>query len=338
MTNISVIGCGRWGPNHIRNFSSLSDSTVVTAVDTQSERLSRISKNFPNVHVEQDYQRVLENSDIDAVVVATPTNTHYAIVRNALLANKHVMCEKPLCQTSQEAEELIELAKERNLILMVGHVFLFNRGILKIKEYLDAGELGTLHYLTAIRTNLGPVRSDVNAAFDLASHDISIFNWFIGESPDFVSAIGGSFLQDGIEDAVFISLKYKDKMFANIQASWLDPKKVRQMSIVGSKKMITWDDLDISSPVAIYDKGANANNEYTDFGEFLRINMWEGDVRLPKVHAEEPLRAQSQHFLNVMKNGTAQRSNGKFALSVVRVLEAISASLKSDGAPVKVKS
>ncbi len=336
MKNISVIGCGHWGPNHIRNFNGFIESRVISAVDIDTKCLGRISKMFPNINLEKDYRRVLEDSEIDAVVVATPTITHYSIVRDALLAGKNVLCEKPLCKNSMEAQELVELAEERGLKLMVGHVFLFNSGIIKIKELLDAGELGTLNYLSAVRTNLGPVRTDVNAAFDLASHDISIFNWFLGGAPSLVSAVGASFLLNNIEDVVFISLKYPNNVFANIQASWLDPKKVRQISVVGSKKMITWNDLEPNLPVAIYDKGANAKQEYSNFGEFLRINMWDGDVRLPKVYLDEPLKVQDHYFLDALENGNVYRSDGKFALDVIRVLEAIDESLRHNGAPIEV--
>ncbi len=337
MTKISVIGCGGWGPNHIRNFNSLPDCTVVAAVDIQQERLSRISKIFPGICIERDYRRVLADPSVEAVVVATPTSTHYEIVRAALLAGKQVLCEKPICTTSREAQELIEVADEQKLTLMVGHVFLFNSGILKLKELIEAGELGRIHYLSAVRTNLGPVRTDVNAAFDLASHDISIFNWLLGSTPNLVSGIGASFLQNNIEDVVFISLKYPNEVFANIQASWLDPKKVRKISVVGSKKMATWDDLELNSPVAIYDKGANAKPEYNNFGEFLHINMWDGDVRLPKVQMEEPLKTQDRYFLEAIRNGAAKKSDGRFALGIVRVLEAVSDSIRGNGTPVRVK-
>ena len=339
MISIGVIGCGHWGPNHIRNFNSLPECNVVAAVDVDSKCLSRMSAMFPGIRIEEDYRRVLKDSEVDAVVVATPISTHYSIVRDAILAGKHVLCEKPLCTNTREARELVELANELKRALMVGHVFLFNPGILKVKEFLDAGELGTVHYLSATRTNLGPIRSDVNAAFDLATHDISIFNWFLGSEPELVSAVGASFLQTNVDDVVFISLKYPDKVYANIQASWLNPKKVRQISIVGSKKMLTWDDLELNSPIAIYDKGANATQQYSTYGEFLRINMWEGDVRLPKVYSEEPLKAQNRNFLEAVKNGgKIDRSGGKFALGVVGVLEAIRESLRRDGSPVQVRS
>jgi predicted dehydrogenase len=336
MFKIAVIGCGHWGPHHIRNFSGLPGSTVVSAVDLDAGRLARISEMFPAVKTERDYSKALEDSNIDAVAIATPTDTHYQLVREALIAGKHVLCEKPLCEKSFQAEELIELARNRGLILMVGHVFLFNPGIVKIKEILDAGELGALHYLSAIRTNLGPIRKDVNAAYDLATHDISIFNWLLESQPESVSATGASFLQPGIEDVVFISLTYPRNVIANIRCSWLDPKKVRQITVVGNRKMVTWDDLDPNRPVAIYEKGANAKEDYTGYGEFLRISMWDGDVRLPKVQADEPLKIQDRYFLNAVQQGTLARSNGRFAVGVVKTLEAVSESLKSGGSRVRV--
>jgi predicted dehydrogenase len=338
MINIAIIGCGHWGPNHVRNFNSLPGSRVTVAVDIYKAALSRITEMFPRVRVEQDYQEILEDSNVDAVVISTPTRTHYQIVYDALMANKHVLCEKPLCTDTLEAQELVELAHARNLVLMTGHIFLFNSGIQQLKKLLDSGKLGKLHYMSAKRTNLGPIRTDVNAAYDLASHDISIFNWLLGAEPELVSAMGASFLKNNLEDVVFISLKYPRNVFANIHASWLDPKKVRQICFVGSKKMITWDDLELSLPITIYDKGANTKQEYTNFGEFLRINMWEGDVVMPKVSLEEPLKSQNSFFLDAVKNGNfPDRSNGNFAVGVVRVLEAVVKSARYDGRPVEIR-
>jgi predicted dehydrogenase len=337
MTNMAVIGCGEWGPNHIRNFQAQAGARVLFAVDLDSKRLQRIKELFPAVECSSDADQVLANSEIEAVVVATPLQTHYGLVKKALLAGKHVLCEKPLCETVAQGRELIDLAQERDRVLMVGHVFLFNPGILKVKEILDNGGLGHLHYLHAIRTNLGPIRRDCNAAFDLATHDISIFNWLVGSEPEQVSAMGGCFLQPGIEDVVSISLKYPGRVFGSIQASWLNPKKVRQITIVGSKQMVTWDDLQLGSPVACYDKGANSNKHYDNFGEFLRIATWDGDVRLPKVHTEEPLRLQARHFLDAIAKGGAERSGGDSALGVVGTLEAVARSLRENGRAVPVE-
>jgi predicted dehydrogenase len=333
---MAVIGCGEWGPNHIRNFQAQAGAKVRFAVDLDPKRLQRIRELFPAVECSSDLDAVLANSRIRAAVIATPLQTHYNLVKKALLAGKHVLCEKPLCETVLQARELIDLAEARNLVLMVGHVFLFNPGILKVKQIIESGGLGNLHYMHAIRTNLGPIRRDCNAAFDLATHDISIFNWLVGSDPVEVSATGGCFLQPGIQDVVSISLKYPGDVFGSILASWLDPKKVRQITVVGSKQMVTWDDLQLASPVACYDKGANSNKHYDDFGEFLRIATWDGDVKLPKVHAEEPLKLQARHFLDSITKGGAERSGGDSALGVVGVLEAAAKSLKENGRAVPV--
>jgi predicted dehydrogenase len=271
------------------------------------------------------------------VVISTPVSTHYEIVRESILAGKHVLCEKPLCNDSKQGEELVELARAKGRLLMVGHVFLFNPGIAKLKELVDAGELGTLRYLSASRTNLGPIRSDVDVAYDLCSHDISIFNWLLGSEPEVVSATGASFVQPGVEDVVFVSMKYPGNVLASINASWLDPKKVRQITVVGSRQMATWDDLQLTTPIAIYDKGANTVQDYEDYGEFLRLSMWDRDVRLPKVDFDEPLKVQAIEFLKSLQNGQAERADGTFGLRVVKVLEAIDASVQQGGSPVRVE-
>ena len=338
MVNIAVIGCGRWGPNHIRNFSDLPNAKVTFVSDLDLARLNHVLKSFDNLRITQNYTEILKDSAVDAVIIATPTSTHYKVVKEVLLAGKHVLCEKPLCENVQQAKELTTLAASKNLILMVGHVFLFNPGIVKLKELFNSGELGSLYYLSAIRTNLGPIRNDVNASFDLASHDIAIFNWLLNDEPEVVTAMGGAFLQPNIEDVVFISMKYPSNVYASIQCSWLNPKKTRQITVVGSKKMLTWDDLELNTPIAIYDRGAKSTDDYNDYGQFLRISMWDGDIRLPKVQPEEPLKAQARYFLDCIKKGSIKESGGDFGLSVVRVLNAIHESLKNNGTTVRIKS
>jgi predicted dehydrogenase len=337
MIGLAVIGCGEWGPNHIRNFQSQSGARVLAAVDLVPKRLDRVRALFPNLNCESDAAKVFRDERIQAVVIATPLRTHYALVRDALLADKHVLCEKPLCETTAQARELVDLAKQRKLILMVGHVFLFNPGIIKVKQLVDTGELGRLHYLLAIRTNLGPIRKDCNVAFDLATHDISIFNWFMESEPTEVSATGASFLQAGIEDVVSISLTYPGNVFASIQASWLNPKKIRQITVVGSQQMVTWDDLQLGVPVACYDKRATVKKQYADYGEFLRVSTWEGDVRLPHVGTEEPLRRQAHYFLEAVETRYIETSEGEFSLGVVKTLEAVAASLQQNGRPIPVR-
>jgi predicted dehydrogenase len=333
MRTLAVVGCGHWGPNHVRVFNSGEKSRVAYIVDSDEKRLAAMRDRFRGIDCCRDLDAVLRKPDVDAVVVASPTATHYEVVRAALVAGKHVLCEKPLARTAAQAEELVDLAQRTGRVLMVGHVFLFNGGIIKLKELFQSGELGAPQYFTSSRTNLGPIRSDVNAAHDLATHDISIFNWLLDSEPEMVSATGQSFLQSGVEDVVFISMKYPQGVIANVRASWLDPKKVRQISIVGTKQMITWDDLDLSSPVAIYDKGAIVDPNNRSYGEFLRISMWDGDIRLPKVPLAEPLLTQNLHFLEAL-DGKPYRSHAPFALGVVRTVEAAAKSLALGGAPV----
>ncbi len=327
--NIGVIGCGHWGPNHIRTFSAMKDCTVNAIADASEQRLATVGEMFPHVRKFSNHRELLRDGGVDAVVVVTPTKTHFTIVTDALNAGKHVLCEKPLCTDPIEGEQLVALAKSKGLVLMVGHIFLFNAGILKVKELIDSGEVGDVRSLSAVRTNLGPVRSDVNAAWDLASHDIAIFNWLLGSEPVEVQAMGAAFLQPGIEDVVNITLRYPGNVLASIQCSWLDPKKVRQLTLVGSKKMITWDDLALSNPVAIYEKAVETNKEVTDYGEFLRLSMLDGDVRLPKVQTMEPLKAQDSAFLDYVRSGKAVKSDGTFANGVVRVLDAVQKNLAS---------
>ena len=336
MIRLAVIGCGRWGPNHLRTFQSLPGSSVAMVVDPDTERLESIRQTNPDLRCERDHWAAFDDPTIDAVVVATPMSTHYQLVRDAMLSGKHVLCEKPLCETAKEGEELLELAEANRRLLMVGHVFLFNAGVERLRELVHGGELGRLYYLAAARTNLGPIRPDANAAYDLATHDIAIFNWIIGAQPEAASATGAAFLQPEVEDVVFISLRYPGNVAASIQASWLDPKKVRQITVVGSERMATWDDLQLNTPMAIFDKGAKVVTDYGDFGEFLRLSTWEGDVRLPKIGSEEPLKAQARQFLEFLDRGRVERSDGAFALGVVKTLEAVAASIRSGGSTREV--
>ena len=334
--NIGVIGLGHWGPNHIRVFNNFHDTKVLAVSDINPECLRRAADLFPSIQIESDYKNILKCKDIHAVIIATPTSTHSQLTKEAILAGKHVLCEKPLCQSSKQASELIKLSKERKIILMIGYIFLYNSGIKKIKTLLDEGDFGDIYYLSSTRTNLGPVRKDVNAAIDLAVHDISIFNWLLESVPYYVSAHGASYLQSGIQDVVFINLRYPNNVLANIEVSWLNPKKARQMTLVANKKMLTWDDLNLNSPVAIYDKGANVVSTSADYGNFLHISMWEGDVRLPKVEVEEPLKSQNYHFIQSIKSKEPVFWEDKFTYGVTKVLESINRSLNEYGKLVEI--
>jgi predicted dehydrogenase len=334
---MGVIGCGHWGPNHIRNFSSLQGCRVKWACDLDANRLNTIRETFPSVQTTTKITDVVGDNTVNGVIVSTPTLTHYEVTKMCLEHGKDVLCEKPLTVRVDESEELVRIANERNRILMVGHVFLFNIGIQKLKEYIRSGDIGRVYYIHATRTNLGPIRQDVNAVLDLASHDVSIFNFLLDCEPLQVSARGESYLQAGIEDVAFITLVYPNKTLANIHVSWLDPKKERVITVVGEKKMITWDDMVNSEPpLRIYNKGVDREQKepyYKDYGEF-QLLLRDEEIIIPKIKLSEPLRNQSLHFLECLQKAARPISGGEFGRGVVKVLAAINLSLKRNGQPV----
>lgn len=333
---IGVIGCGHWGPNHVRVFEELDRTRVVACADLSAARLDRIRARFPNVQTTSNYVELLADERIGAVVIATPTATHAAIVRAALRAGKHILVEKPLCTNTMEAAELNRIAREENRILMVGHVFLFNGGILKLKELIDRGELGRIHYLDAVRTNLGPVRGDVNALYDLGTHDISIFNHLLGTTPVAVSAHGSRISQTGIEDVCFATLQYPKGVLAHLHVSWLNPRKVRTLTAVGSSKMAHWDDIDPQDTLRVYDKGLDEPPFYNSFGEFQYL-LRSADVSVPAIQRTEPLVKQAQTFAGWVLDGTPLGPDADAGAAVVSVLEAAMRSMRNGGAMTPVE-
>ena len=334
---IAVIGLGRWGPNHVRNFLAVKGCRVVAAVDPIAATRDRMHAVYPDVESMDDYRKALARKDVDAVVVATPTATHYEVVRAALESGKHVLCEKPLTSLSPQAWELAALAQERGLRLMVGHVFLFNPGIEYLVRAVREGLPGPVYYLSSIRTNLGPFRSDVNAAWDLASHDVYIFNHILGRRPVFVSAVGASYLRKPVEDIVFLTLRYDDGVLGHIHVSWLDPKKVRQITMVGEKKMITWDEFGVPGPIMVYDRSVVRDPVYNTFGEFQLLAR-EGDVTMPRVSPQEPLSAQARAFAEFVGSGVPSgKGSAREGAEVVDVLAAAAASLARGGAEQEVR-
>ena len=341
--HIGVIGCGHWGPNHVRNFSTLANSAVVACADPDPERLKAVSRICPGLTAVKDYRELLANPQIEAVVIATPTETHYALCSAALEAGKHVLVEKPLTIKVSDSVALRRLARSLNRVLMVGHTFLFNSGIRKLKECIASGDVGKVFYLHATRTNLGPIRSDVGVVYDLAAHDVSIFNYLLEAQPLEVSARAEKFLRPGIDNVAFISLVYPEHVLASIHVSWLDPKKVRQIVLTGSKKMLSWDDLATTGPVTVYDKGVVAYLEgeqrepyYANYGDF-RLLTREGDMLVPYLKLEEPLRAEAAHFLECLRGTPNELSGADCGLAVVKVLAAVQESIASGGRPVKVQ-
>jgi predicted dehydrogenase len=336
MIHVGVIGCGQWGPNHVRNFSHLSGSRALMCADLSEKRLRVMKETFRNIRPTRDHREILNHPKIDAVVIATPTATHYRLVKESLLAGKDVLCEKPLCLKVDEARELVRLAKRRKRILMVGHVFLFNPGIRKLKQLVAKGQCGRIYYIHSERTNLGPFRTDVNSVWDLAAHDVSIFNYLLSAMPREVSARGGRYLQKHLEDVAFISLVYPMGILVNIHVSWLDPRKVRQITVVGDKKMVIWDDLDHMGPIKIYNRQVEQHNFYETFGEFYLLAK-EGSITIPRVESYEPLKTQDAHFLECVAKRKKPLTDGASALDAVRILCAIEASLARKGVPVPVR-
>lgn len=328
MVGIGLIGYGHWGPNHVRIFQQLGESHVRMVADTDSARLKAIRQQWPAVELESDPQALLRRPDVDAVVIATPVASHYDLVKAALLADKDVLVEKPITYTAQEADELAELAEHRGRVLMCGHVFLYNAGIRKLRQYIEDGTIGRVYYMAATRTNLGPLRRDVNALFDLGSHDVSIFHYLLDGRPTEATAWGQSYLQRDIEDVVFACLRYPGQTLCHMHVSWLNPRKERTLVVVGDKKMAVWDDTSPLEPIRLYDKGLMQEPYYDSFGQF-QFQLRDADVLIPKVKAEEPLKIQNQHFLDCVRDRRRSLTDGAFARDVVQTLEALQDSLRN---------
>jgi predicted dehydrogenase len=329
---VAVIGCGHWGPNHIRNFANNGRCDVVAAVDLDPVRLERTAQRFPGLRTTSDIDGILTSPEVDAVVIATPTATHWQLASQALKNGKHVLCEKPLTLTSDESADLIRLAETNNRILMVGHIFLFNPGIVYLKNRFDSGDFGRVFSMDSVRTNLGPFRNDIGAIYDLASHDFSIFNYLVGAAPISVSAQAASFLDETPhEDVGYITLKYPDNVVCNAHVSWLNPRKVRQMTVVSDSMMAVWDDMEMAEKIRVYDKGVDRNREYSDFGQFQML-IFDNSITIPRITPSEPLAVQTEHFVCAVLDGAELLPDGQNGLDVVRALEACTRSIAQNGA------
>lgn len=333
---IGIIGCGYWGIHYVRIFSELPNSQMVRVCDLSEERLNRVRQRFPSVETCNAIRQLLDDARIGAVVVATPSSTHYEIAKECLLHDKHVLVEKPFVMEVAEGEELIDLADERNRVLMVGHTFLYNSGIQKMKECIWDNDFGEIYYLHATRTNMGPIRKDVNALWDLVPHDLAIFGGLLGIQPTWVTAVGAKLLRNSREDVGFVTLTYPNGVVGHIHVSWADPNKVREVVVVGSKKRLVFNDLDNLERVRIFEKGVSpSKTDANSYGEFQFL-MRDGDIISPKVEASEPLKNQCVHFLDCVAEGVIPLSDGQNGLDVVRVLVAIDESVRRNGAPVEV--
>jgi predicted dehydrogenase len=323
---LAQLGCGYWGPNLLRNFSALSGCRVKYVVDASAERRLFVEKNFPQTRPLETHRPVLDDPEIDAVIIATPAATHFELARAALQAGKHVFVEKPMATKAAEVDELSRVAKEKNLVAMVGHTFIYNSAVRFVKKLIDAGDLGEIRYIYSQRLNLGRIRSDIDALWNFAPHDISIIQYWLGDAtPLSVSRRGMAYMQDGIDDVVFLNLVYPNKIIANIHVSWLDPQKVRKMIVVGSKKMVAYDDI-ADDKIAIYDKGIDKRavlGEHMDFDNprTAQFNYRSGDILLPQVKFTEPLRVEAEHFIDCIKNKTTPLTGLAHARTVVSILE-----------------
>ena len=335
MCNIAVVGCGYWGPNLIRNLNSLSDCVLKSVCDINSDRLIHMKSLYPSVETTFNFDDLIKDRDIDAIVVATPVKSHYEMAKKALLAGKHTFIEKPMARSSKQCEELIALAEKRNLVLMVGHTFIYSSPIKKIKEVVSSGELGELQYISARRLNLGLLQKDINVAWDLAPHDISIILYVLGKEPVSVNCQGKSHVAKGVEDVTNMTLNFSNGAFGIIQSSWLDPNKIRETVFIGKKKMLVYNDVEPIEKIRIYDKRVEAPPHYDSFGEF-QYSYHYGGVYSPYIQLVEPLKVECQHFLDCIRTGAKSESSGAEGLQVVRILEASSSSLQIGGGQVAI--
>jgi predicted dehydrogenase len=333
---IGIVGYGYWGPNYARVFNELADTEVTVICDAIAERRQRAISRLPGTTVCSTVEEVLKRSDVDAVIISTPASTHFELARQALASGRHVIVEKPLATEIEHCRALRELADKKDRVLMVAHTFLYNPGIRKLHDYVKSSAFGRLYYMHSTRTNLGPIRGDVNAIWDLAPHDISIFNYFVGEEPLWASAVGSHLLGNPREDVGFITLGYGNDVIGNIHVSWADPNKVREVVVVGSKQRLVFDDLNDLERVRIFEKGvAVGETDTVTFGDF-KLLIRDGDIISPKVEFSEPLKNQAIDFVAAIRENRKPISNGATGESVVSTLKAIESSMKQRGKAVEV--
>ena len=321
--SVGVVGLGYWGPNLARNFDRLPGAELRWICDASEEARAKVAPQFPDARASGDLDELLADPELDAVVLATSVPTHADLAVRVLAAGKHCFVEKPLAQSVAEAERVVEAAAESGRVLMVGHLLEYHPGVHKLKEIAGAGELGDIHYIYSHRLNLGQLRADENALWSLGAHDVSVVLHLAEEEPTEVEARGESYMRDGVEDVVFCFLRFPSGLAAHMHLSWLDPHKERRFTVVGSKRMATFDDMELERKVTIYDKGFD--QDFSSYGEYIARS---GDVYSPRISNEEPLRLECAHFVERIRDGQEPRSGPATGLRVVRVLEALDESLK----------
>ena len=334
MLRLGQIGAGIWGSNLLRNFRKINKAKVAACCDKDRRKLEKARSLYSDLETTTDIGDLLTKFDLDAVVIATPPSSHGALAELALENNMHVFVEKPLALNTVDAMRICKLAEKRKLTLMVGHLLLYHPAIALLKKIINSGELGKVLYIYSTRVNLGQVRLEENALWSLAPHDVSVVLHLLDEMPVEVATRGESYLQKGIEDVIFMSLKFKRKTLSNIHVSWLDPHKMRRFTIVGSKKMAVFDDMEPADKIKIYDKGVDRKTDY-NYETFFSIR--EGDVHIPRIKLMEPLRIECQHFVDSVLNKKRPLTDGYNGLKVLSVLEAAQESLRRSGMPVKVR-
>lgn len=336
--NIAIIGAGYWGKNLVRNFATAQRCNLKYVCDRNEKILAKHKANFPFIQVSADFDNVLCDSEVDAVVIATEASAHFEIAKKAIEAGKHTYVEKPLTLKASDAKVLIEMAKQNKARLMVGHLLEYHPAVTYLKNLIDDGEVGTPLYMYTQRVNLGIVRQNENTWWSLAPHDISVICYLFDSEPVSVTARGQCYLQEGVEDVVFATISFADNKFANIHCSWLDPHKIRKMTVVGSKKMVTFDDMEATEKIRIYDKSAEikngANTEVNTYAEAIALRF--GNILIPKIKSNEPLAQECAHFIDCILDNKPILTGGTDGLRVVQILEAGQKSLKNSGIPVNI--
>lgn len=326
---IGVVGYGYWGPNLVRNLTDTEGAQVLCCADLRPERRALAERRFPHVRVVDCAEAVLDDPELDAVVIATPVSSHYELARHALETGKHVLVEKPLAKTSAEAWELIALAEARELVLMVDHTFIYTGAVRRIRELLDAGELGNLYYFDSVRVNLGVFQHDIDVIWDLAPHDLSILTHLVHQKPTFVSAVGAAHTESGLTDVAYLTVFYEEALLAHIHLNWLSPVKVRQVLIGGNRKMLVYDDMEPSEKVRVYDRGIQVTTRQGLYDTLVDYRT--GDMWAPKIEFGEALAVECAHFIECVRYRRMPLSNGAAGLAVVELLEAASTSLAEEG-------
>jgi predicted dehydrogenase len=331
MLTVGVIGCGYWGPKLARNFHELPDSRLAWVCDLAQDRLDHLATLYPEVRATREYRDLLD-SDVGAVAIATPVPTHHRLALEALRAGKHILVEKPLTASVREAEEIVAGGERHGRVVMVGHTFEYNPAVEAVKEIIASGELGEIYYINGTRVNLGLFQPDINVMWDLAPHDVSILRFVLGADPEAVSAHGGTYVQcrKGVHDVAYLTLYFPNNVLADVRVSWLDPCKIRRYTIVGSDKMLVYDDIEPENKILVYDKGVEAP-PYSDTEQEFHLSYHYGEVVPYPVSWVEPLRVECQHFLDCVRQGTQPRSCGQVGLKVVKVLETAQRSLLNSG-------